>query len=173
VLTVPPSAVDPDALWDRFASIIGVDPYQYDREVKRSNASLGVLEVEFVRRLNAAIPDTIDWPTYSTLIKRQLAEHRLTHRPDADRLTTPPEEYGLKQRGYDVVGDLDDLRIGPPPSARGPQPADISDVTVLNMGFATLVELLAEWGTAKPHRLVLEDSAPESLGRLRRLLRHA
>lgn len=186
VLTVPVSASDPDALWNRFAGIIGVDPYRYDREVKRSNASLGVLEVEFVRRLNAAMPDSIDWPTYSNLVKRQLAEHRLTRRPDADRLTTPPDEYdwiarradqiitALKQRGYNVVGDLDELRIGPPPSDRGAHPDDVSDVDVLNMGFATMVELLAEWSTAKPHRLVpLEDSAPESLGRLRRLLRRS
>src|SRR5690606_16679632 len=127
VLTVPPSSSDPDALWNRFASIIGVDPYDYDRDVNRSNASLGVVEAEFVRRLNAAVAKGMDWPTYSALIKRHLAEHRLTHRPDAQRLTTPPSEYGwiarradqiiaqLKEREYNVVGDLDELRVGPPP----------------------------------------------------------
>jgi hypothetical protein len=185
VLTVPPSAIDPDGLWNRFASLIGVDPSRYDSTVRRNNASLGVLEVEFVRRLNAAIPDSIDWPTYASLVKRQIAELRLTTRPNAERLTTPPAEYGwiarradqiiatLKQRGYDVVGDLDELRVGPPPTEPGPQPDDIGDDTVLDMGFATLIELLAEWGAlVKPHRLVsLEDSAPESLGRLRRMLR--
>jgi hypothetical protein len=184
VMTVPPSASDPEALWNRFARIFGLDPYRYDREVGRSNASLGVLEAEFVRRLNQAIPDTVDWPTYFALVKRQLAELRLTQRPDAVRITTPPSEYewlarradqtisGLKRRGYDIVGDLDELRIGPPPRQPGLQPDDIADATVLDMGLSTMFELLAEWGTAKPHRLTpTEDSAPESLGRLRRLLR--
>jgi hypothetical protein len=184
VMTVPPSATEPDALWNRFAGIFGLDPYRYDRRVSRSNASLGVVEAEFVRRLNLVIPDTIDWPTYDALVKRQLAELRLSRRADAVRLTTPPAEYewlaqradqtirALKRRGYDIVGDLDELRIGPPPRHAGLQPDDIADTTVLDMGLSTMFELLAEWGTAKPHRLTsTEDSAPESLGRLRRLLR--
>jgi hypothetical protein len=184
VMTVPPSAADPDALWNRFAGIFGLDPYRYDRTVNRSNASLGVVEAEFVRRLNQAIPDNVDWPTYHELVKRQLAELRLSHRPDAIRITTPPREYdwlasradqtisALKRRGYDVVGDLDELRIGPPPRQPGPQPDDIADETVLDMGLSTMFELLAEWGTAKPHRMAPpEDSAPEPLGKLRRLLR--
>ena len=184
VLTVPPSSSDPDALWNRFASIIGVDPYDYDRDVNRSNASLGVVEAEFVRRLNAAVAKGMDWPTYSALIKRHLAEHRLTHRPDAQRLTTPPSEYGwiarradqiiaqLKEREYNVVGDLDELRVGPPPSTAGLQPDGVSAESVLEVGFETLLELLTERDKSKSRRLVsLEDSAPESLGRLRRLLR--
>jgi hypothetical protein len=187
VMTVPSSASDPDALWNRFARIFELDPYNYDREVNRSNASLGVLEAEFVRRLNLVIPDSIDWPTYSNLVKRQLAEARLARRTDVDRITTPPSEYEwmeqrsdqmirvLKRRSYDVVGDLDELRVGPPPAHAGPQPDDITDAAVLDMGLSTMIELLAEWGAHQPHRLTpLDDSAPESLGRrLRRLLRRS
>jgi len=186
VMTVPQSSSDPDALWNRFARIFGLDPYKYDREITRSNASLGVLEAEFVRRLNLIIPDSIDWPTYSNLVKRQLAEARLARRTDVDRITTPPSDYEwmeqrsdqciriLKRRGYDVVGDLDELRVGPPPAQTGPQPDDVTDAAVLDMGLSTMIELLAEWSAEKPHRLVpLEDSAPESLGKLRRLLRRS
>ncbi len=184
VMTVPQSSTDPDALWDRFARILGLDPYKYDRQISRNNASLGVLEAELVRRLNLVIPDTMDWPTYSTLVKRQLAEARLARHTNVDRITTPPSEYEwmeeradqairiLKRRGYDVVGDLDELRVGPPPAQAGPQPDDISDAAVLEMGLSTIIDLLAEWGAGKPHRMLpLEDSTPESLGKLRRLLR--
>jgi hypothetical protein len=186
VMTVPQSSSDPDALWDRFARILGLDPSKYDRQISRNNASLGVLEAELVRRLNLVIPDTIDWPTYSTLVKRQLAEARLARRTDVDRITTPPSEYEwieqradqviriLKRRGYDVVGDLDELRVGPPPAQAGPQPDDVTDAAVLDLGLSTMIELLAERGPDKPHRMLpLEDSTPESLGKLRRLIRRS
>ena len=39
------------------------------------------------------------------------------------------------------------------------------------MGMSTLFEMLSEWGTAQPHRMILPDeSTPPTLRRLRRLL---
>ncbi len=185
VMTVPQSGADPDALWNRFAQILGVDPYKYDRDVDRSNASLGVVEAEFVRRLNAVVPDTMDWPTYSALVKYQLAESRLAVHDTAVRITMPPSEYewlaqrsdqiirALKQRGYDVVGDLDELRVDAPPSQPGLQPDDVDEHAILEMGMATIFEMLAERGTTRPRRLIapVEETAPQTIGRLRRLLR--
>jgi len=186
VMTVPQSASDPDALWNRFAESLGLEPYQYDRDVTRSNASLGVVEAEFLRRLNAVVPETTEWPTYHALVKRQLAELRLAQHETAVRLTTPPSEYEwvaqradqiirvLKQRGYHVVGDLDELRVDPPPAQPGLQPDDIDDGDILEMGMSTMFEMLSDWGTAKPHRMIPPDeSTPQPLGRLRRLLRRS
>jgi hypothetical protein len=184
VMTVPPSASDPDALWHRFARILCLHPDMYDRDVGRDNVSLGVVEAEFLRRLNAVVPKSLDWPTYEALVKNYLAELRLARNEAAVRLTTPASEYEwiadradqvvrvLQERGYDIVGDLDELRVGPPPAQPSPQPDDIKDSDILEMGMSTLFEmLLSEWGTAQPHRMILPDeSTPPTLRRLRRLL---
>ena len=185
VMTVPQSGSDPDALWNRFALTLGLDPYKYDREVNRSNASLGVVEAEFLRRLNGVVPDTMDWPTYATLVKHQFAESRLADHDEAVRITMPPSEYEwiaqradqiirvLKARGYDVVGDLDELRVDAPPSQPGIQPDDIAESDILEMGMSAMFEVLSEWGTARPRRLIapVDESTPQTLGRLRRLVR--
>ncbi len=183
VMTVPQSASDPDALWSRFARILGLDPDKYDRDVRRDNISLGVVEAEFLRRLNAVVPKSLEWPKYEALVKHYLAELRLARNEAAVRITTPASEYEwiadrsdqvirvVQERGYHIVGDLDELRVGPPPAQPSPQPDDIKDSDILEMGISTLFELLSEWGTAQPHRIFPSaESTPPALRRLRRLL---
>ena len=192
VMTVPRSGSDPDALWNRFALTLGLDPYKYDRDVTRTNASLGVVEAEFLRRLNSVVPDTMDWPTYATLVKHRLAEARLASHEEAVRITTPASEYewiaqradqmirALKQRGYHIVGDLDELRVDAPPSQPGLQPDDIPESDILEMGISMMFEMLSERGSALTRRLIapdlivpVDDATPQTLGRLRRLLRRS
>jgi hypothetical protein len=129
------------------------------------------------------VPTSLDWPTYEALVKHYLAELRLARNEAAVRITTPASEYDwiadradegirvLHERGYHIVGDLDELRVGPPPAQPSPQPDDITDSDILEMGISTLFEMLSEWGTARPHQMVIPDeSTPPALRRLRRLL---
>ncbi|MGH3367220.1 MAG: hypothetical protein ACRDOY_08465, partial [Nocardioidaceae bacterium] len=107
-------------LWDRFASVLGIDPAAVDTQLPTTNASLGVAEAELLRRMNRALRTRMDWPTYEREIKSGLAG-RLAARPGAARLVVPVEHRAwateragemvasLRSGGYDVVGDLDDL----------------------------------------------------------------
>ena len=111
---------------------------------------------------NAVVPKSLDWETYLALLKRQLAELRLAHHEASVRITAPTSEYEwiaqraeqairvLKQRPYDVVGDLDELRVDPLSAQPGPQPDDITDSDILEMGISTLFEMLSEWGPRYP-----------------------
>ena len=53
VLTLPKPDEPRDTLWLRFASLLGVDPASVDPSRSAQNESLGVVEVELLRRVNA------------------------------------------------------------------------------------------------------------------------
>ena len=68
-------------LWQRFASLLGVDPGSVDLTRARPNASLGMPEIEFLRRLNQALPDEVpDW-FYMWNVKEAVAHRALAARP--------------------------------------------------------------------------------------------
>jgi hypothetical protein len=139
VITAPPATAGTGLLWQRFASVLGVDPGIVDLSRARANSSLGMPEIEFLRRLNEELPDEVpDW-FYMWNVKEALAHQTLAARPARGRLVLPADRQpwtadhtdaliqGLRKSSYDVVGDLDELlpRISAEPGA-GPadQPAE-------------------------------------------------
>jgi hypothetical protein len=120
VITMPRSG-PADLLWMRFASVLGIDPGGADLTRARANSSLGLLEAEFLRRMNAALPEELpDW-FYTRNIKRILAHDVLSGRPRQARLALPAGREawargqaeqlvrGLRDSKYQVVGDLGEL----------------------------------------------------------------
>jgi hypothetical protein len=133
-------------LWERFASVIGIDSGGIDLSQARANSSLGLPETEFLRRMNEALEDEIpDW-YYTRYIKQILAHDVLTEQPRQQRLTLPPgrEDWvrqqsealvaGLNAAKYHIVGDPADLLPQPAASDYVPpdqQPAEqLLDVAV-------------------------------------------
>jgi hypothetical protein len=129
VITTPPPGSASGLLWQRFASLLEIDPAGVDLTRARPNASLGMAETEFLRRLNQALPDEVpDW-FYMWNVKEAVAHQALADRPREGRLVLPAsrdawakgraEELiaALGDSGYDVIGDLDELR---PPPVTGP-----------------------------------------------------
>jgi hypothetical protein len=125
VITVPPQGSGNALLWERFAGLLGIDPASADTSRARPNASLGVAETEFLRRLNMALsPEIPDW-FYMWNVKETLAHQTLAARPAAARLVLPGDRAAwagdqaealiaaLKESRYDVIGDLDELRPRP------------------------------------------------------------
>ncbi len=88
VITMPRSG-PASLLWVRFASVLGIDPGGADLGRARANSSLGLLETEFLRQMNEALPgDLPDW-FYTRNIKRILAHDVLDGRPRQARLALP------------------------------------------------------------------------------------
>jgi hypothetical protein len=122
VITARPRGSEPGQLWRRFAGLLDVDPGSLDLSVARANESLGLAEIEFLRRLNQELPAEVpDW-YYMWKVKEGAAHESLAKRPVGERLTPPAErcdwarEYadtvitGLRRSGFDIRGDLDELR---------------------------------------------------------------
>jgi len=122
VITTPVRGSDNALLWERFAALLGVDPGSVDLNRARPNASLGMAEVEFLRRLNQVLPDEVpDW-FYMGNVKETVAHRALAARPRGGRLVLPADRdawakeqaetliAGLNDSRYDLVGALDELR---------------------------------------------------------------
>jgi hypothetical protein len=134
VIITPPRGSASGLLWERFASVLGIDPARADLSLARANTSLDVAEIEFLRRLNQELPpDVPDW-FYMWRVKEGIA-HRAAPRSGGGRLVLPADRdawakeqaealiAGLGDAGYDLVGDLGELR--PRPAIEpGVDPAD-------------------------------------------------
>jgi hypothetical protein len=146
VITMAPRGAGTSLLWERFASLLGVGPGVADISRARPNASLGLAEIEFLRRLNQALPAEVpDW-FYMWNVKEAVAHQALAARPADGRLILPADRdawakeqaetliAGLQASRYDVVGDLDELRprlvTGPGASPAGQSADQMLDAAV-------------------------------------------
>jgi hypothetical protein len=146
VITVPPSGSDPMVLWERFASVLGVDPALATEPVPRSNTSLGQASAELMRRMNTAL-GPMPITDYRPTMKQYLATTVLAKRAEADgrakldlgTLTFAAQwnrrvRAAVEASGVDLVGDLDDLPVVVPPpvaATAAPTLADPEDAEIL------------------------------------------
>ena len=168
VITTAPRSAGASLLWQRFASVLGIEPGVADTSRARPNTSLGLAEIEFLRRLNQALPGEVpDW-FYMWNVKEAVAHQALAARPPGARLVLPAERdawakeqaellvAGLQDSGYDVVGDVDDLRPRPV-TEPGARPADQSAGEMLDAAVQAAAALVVnqyhrEYPAAKPRR---------------------
>ena len=135
VIITPPPETGHDLLWQRFASLLDIDANSVDLTRARPNSSLGMPEIEFLRRLNQALPEEVpDW-FYMWNVKEAIAHRALAARPRGGRLVLPAGRdawakeqaeilvAALRDSKYDLIGDLDELRP-PPVTEPGGSPAD-------------------------------------------------
>lgn len=118
VVTLPPPGAPRDALWQRFCSVTGLDPARYSLKVRRSNTSLGLAEAEVLRRVNLRVPKMRP-PDYDALVRLRLTGQVLNG--SGGQIVLPEGRMpwvrsrsramidALRDGGYDVVGDLDEL----------------------------------------------------------------
>jgi hypothetical protein len=126
VVTVPPVGGSPDLLWKRFVEAFGLDGIDLQLDGDRVNPSLGSAETTLLRRINRVANEELEPAYYRPLVRELVAHQTLSRRTTTPRLALPPDAYpwasGLEEawiaeiraRGYDVIGDLDDLRGAPP-----------------------------------------------------------
>ena len=160
VVITPPTRDDQSLLWTRFAGVLGIDPAVATTRVD-TNPSLGIHEVQLLRRLNRELGG------------RAHRDHREHHIVDAvltpglragaddrtARLRLPPRCHGwvsdlsaewiswLEGSGYDIVGDLAELRPEPTDPADWVDPDKSIDDTVATMaaeGLAAVIRDAAE-----------------------------
>jgi hypothetical protein len=169
VITIPPRGSDNGLLWQRFAALLGVDPASVDVTRARANSSLGLPEIEFLRRLNEVLPDEVpDW-FYMWNVKEAVAHRALAARPREGRLVLPADrdDWAKKQAetlitalgdsSYDIVGALDELRPAPaaepaePSASPAEQPAErVLDAAVHAASALVVNQYRKEFPAARP-----------------------
>jgi hypothetical protein len=150
VLPLPGPSVPKREIWDRFATLIGVDPDAADLSQTFPNASMGVVEAETLRRINHHLGSFNSSIDRGTFIRTYIADERLV--PRGGEPFWPGEERAEEARargrdavdyiaaqGFDVVGDLKELLV---PDELPPRrtPASVTHLEVA----ATASELVAE-----------------------------
>jgi hypothetical protein len=141
VVTVPPAGAPVDLLGRRFADAFGIDPVLFGPRPDRANASLGVAESALVRALNERLDLVLPNHHYRQFVREGLVHQNLGTQRESARLTLPSEHHAwaqavgvewaarLRERGYDVIGDLEDLVADPaPPPFVDPEHADPDEV---------------------------------------------
>ena len=129
VVTVPPRGAPRDTLLRRFGDAVGVDLTAFGDVATEPNVSLDATEAAVLRQLNLALASddpAMQWLDYVRLVKRFLANEVFPQRGGRRPLwlTTKQADWALHQShrnadaieraGFDVVGDLADLRPSSP-----------------------------------------------------------
>jgi hypothetical protein len=153
LVTVPPRGADPAQLWSRFAQVLGIDPNAFDLDIARSNESLGVAQVEVLRRVNLALGDRLPFPgPYPRFGKELLAQQILASQSNSEAFALRPGLQPwlqdtaqktiarLREARFDVVGDLDDLMPGP--ADRTVAPDDLPHAQLADAAIQALADLL-------------------------------
>lgn len=152
VLTVPPPGAEAGVLWERFCTLVGADASRYPvPQTARPNTSLGIAQIEQLRRVNAVAAERLDAEQRRRLVRmlyarRVLPATSLSARPALPRYAADLAAHlaanwisAIERHGVDVVGDPEDLRPGPP----GDSDPDVADPDeVLTVGAQAAVELL-------------------------------
>jgi hypothetical protein len=180
VLTVPPPESPRSTLMQRFLDLLEIDPDWLPLDSERANVSLGGAETAVLRRINELLPpDRLDGPIYRHYVREVLVHQRLAPGSSGPRLQLPPglvdwvsdttERWidDLTKAGYDIVGDLEELR-----PHRGDEPwYDPDRVPAddqLRVAYAAIETLLLEIARLESERPTL--ARPTRRQRLKRRL---
>ena len=180
LITVPPPGADTNILWERFASVLHLDPNRYRTDIPEANTSLGAAEAAVIRRLNALTTD-LPQGQYDKKIKFYLAPELSSRR--GTKIELPEDAFhwavaqgeamvaALSATSYHVVGDLAELI----PSVR-PTGADPDQVPATEQADAAIAGMAVL--ARKPEGpAITEDELRQLRARLheaeRRLQAHA
>jgi hypothetical protein len=175
IVTVPAEQSDPGQLWQRYCTALGLQADDYDADIPAMNASLGPVEAEMLRRIHARRDPRFTDAQRQRWTRRLLATEILGERRGAgmsgpasdpwlqERAQAMVEE--IDQRGYDVIGSLDDLAWRPP----SPESRSIESVTEAELDALTrwtigrLQEQLVERQPSAPPPPVGPDDGIEGI----------
>ena len=156
VVTLPPPGSPPGILWERFATLCGIDPESCNTELGRSNESLGVVEAELMRRVNPRISDEIRGPREVPVWVRDYLGHTVLVPRGRERFSVSPSRADelrercrdavrrLEAAGYDVVGDLKEL-IPPDDVPTLRQPEDVSEAELLEAALDSMAVMVKNY----------------------------
>lgn len=153
VITPPGRDRPRSELWERFCSVLGVDPGVASAE-GFPNASMGVVEAETLRRVNERLDGFDRAFDRGVWIRSFLADERLVPRGGEPYWPGPDQVEDCRRRGeeavaavreagYDVVGDLETLRV-PASLPERRHPDSVTDAEVAGCAVDLVADLLGE-----------------------------
>lgn len=160
LVTVPPKGAPSDLLWRRFTTVLGIEASDYDLDVL-ANPSIGLATALVLRRLNERLRVDGKLPAgYDRLVKHTLAKRGLVDRQgqeprlglDERWVTTAGKQQlaELRDAGFRVVGDLDELTPLPVPGVHADEVTTEQQLAASVDGLAVMFEAWQE--SERSHR---------------------
>ena len=154
-LIVAPGPEEPrEELWRRFAGVLGLDPDAVPHEAAFANQTMGVVEAETLRRINPHLRGFRSAFDRGRWVRTFLADERLVPRggerywPGEDQVADARARGAravemVRAASYDVVGDLDRLRV---PDELPPRrhPSSVTDAEVAEVAVSLVARLLED-----------------------------
>jgi hypothetical protein len=179
VITVPTGGAPRSLLWDRLAGVIGIDPSICDASVTTPNESLGVVEVELLRKVNGYLGRKYNDPVVAGRWLRTYLSAEVLAPRRGDRCGPDPEQEAflrkkavdivetLRDARYDVVGELEDL-LPPDGPIDWRHPDDVTPAELADAGAATIARVLDDLRNVTGERDRLRKRVQEAEAQLRR-----
>ena len=155
VVCCPEPGADPAELWRLFGSVVGFDADAFaPADAAAANSSLGVVQVDLLRRVNAALDRRLRQPEYGRVVKQYFAKGLLAAHPSArpglpdelyDDLVHVGEQWAkeVDRAGWQVHGDLRRL-VPSRPETPAPDPDEVDRDAEVATAAAAIAELLVE-----------------------------
>jgi hypothetical protein len=152
VLPVDPRGA-PSDLWLRFADVLGLDGSRFPVPDLPRNQSLGLVEVELLRRINPHLTDFTSAGDRGHWIRGYLGEGGVLPAGRERFRAGEAKQRELTERGlralemlrdgeYDVRGDLELLRPAPVGDSR--HPSEVTDTELLDAALLTIGSMLRD-----------------------------
>ncbi|WP_445258244.1 hypothetical protein [Nocardioides aurantiacus] len=157
VLPLPRGGGPRETIWHRFAGLLGLDSHAYDLGTAFANSSMGVAEAETLRRVNQHLVARHELEPAlerGNLLRTFLADERLVPRGGDRYWPTPAQVEDARsrgeraramvlERGFEVVGDPDDLLVPDElPERRSVE--SVTDAEVAEVATDVLAGMLAD-----------------------------
>jgi hypothetical protein len=154
VITVPKPGASADELLARFCQTVGVDPAGLTEDAKWTNETVGVAATEVIRRVNERLEGRLNKHQHDKVVKLTIVQ-MLARRTEPVRFALPAEELdwasaradqtiaALKEHGYRIVGDLEELRPALREGSR--RPDDATEAELLDASLDALSLLSEEY----------------------------
>lgn len=151
VVTMPRTSGDRHEFWHRFAEACGLSSASLQLDQERVNESMGVVEAELLRRVNEQLGGRIKGNREESLWLRDLLAHEVLAGMGREPIGISDEQFAeasqrsaagieqLEQAGYQVHGDLEDLRATRP---EGRLPSEVLEGELVESAVEAIVRLL-------------------------------
>lgn len=158
LVVCPPAGTDPTVLWQRYAAATRLPVTDLIPTEPELNAGLGAVEIALLREVNVALGDRLPQPRYGRAVKGALARDVLARR-SSPRPVLPRAGHNLavtiadrwipqiRAAGWQVHGDLDELR--PAPYATACHPDEVPTAATAQTGAEVIAELLVALADAR------------------------
>lgn len=179
VITPGPPGSPRELLWERFCTVLGIDPATCDPSRGFANSSMGVAEAETLRRVNERLTGFNTARARGVWLRTFLADERLVPRAGEPFWPAPDQVADARARGqravarlraapYDVVGDADLLLVPEDLPARR-HPDSVTDAEVADVALDLVATLMRdlERRDARP----APAATPSRMARLRQALK--